>query len=110
MPVLLYEGEQDFICNKCGQKKFLKYFMKNSTDYGRRRHLQDYPVTPFISWAHRLGYYRRIEQKDVTNSLIFVQVFQAGHLVPYDRPAVAAMTVELLLDEQQRSYPPTNTK
>jgi len=75
VPALIYAGDTDFICNYLGNRAW----------------------TLELEWQHRPGF-RRAEEHDWMegkglarsyNGFTFLQVYDAGHMVPADQPEVA---------------------
>jgi carboxypeptidase C (cathepsin A) len=72
--VLLYAGDQDFICNWLGNQAWVKA----------------------LEWPHQADF-NGVALKNVSdigtlrssNGLSFLQVFNAGHMVPRDQPKAA---------------------
>ena len=72
IPVLIYAGDLDYICNYFGNRAVS---LKLEWDYGDNfRSVDDY------DWNDGGGLARS------SNGLTFLQVFDAGHMVPSDQP------------------------
>ena len=76
--VLVYAGEDDFICNWLGNKRWVEAMPWS----GREAFTEQYPQ-PFVVDGHTAG--------DVVESgkLSFLKMSQSGHMVPMDQPANA---------------------
>lgn len=87
IPVLIYAGDQDFICNWLGNQAWTKNLQWN----GAGGYSQASPK----SWVTSAGHVG-----DVTNyqGFSFLRVFGAGHLVPYDQPHSAMSMLNQWLD------------
>jgi len=78
LKVLIYAGDVDYICNWLGNKKWaLAMEWPHSTDFGSA---EDKPYMVNGNVAGRIR---------ASNGFHFMQVHQAGHMVPMDQPAVA---------------------
>jgi cathepsin A (carboxypeptidase C) len=76
--VLVYAGDVDFICNWLGNKKWTL-----ALDW---EHKADFSAAEDADW--------QVDEKSAgrlrtSNGFSFLQVFQAGHMVPMDQPAAA---------------------
>jgi len=87
--VLIYAGDEDYICNWLGNMKW----------------------TLALDWPHKADFNAatnrdyQMEGKTVakvrsSNRFTFMQVFEAGHMVPKDQPAVALQMVKDHLDNK----------
>ena len=78
MRVLVYAGEDDFICNWLGNKRWVKAMPWTGQDEFNAQ----YPV-PFVVDEKTAG--------DVVESgaLSFLKMSESGHMVPMDQPANA---------------------
>ena len=73
--VMIYAGDVDFICNYLGNQAWtlaLKW-----------EHTSEFNDAEELPWNHDSGLIRS------SHNLSFVQVFDAGHMVPTDQPEVA---------------------
>ncbi|CAK0811744.1 unnamed protein product [Prorocentrum cordatum] len=76
--VLIYAGDQDFICNWLGNMKWTQ-----KLDWPHRA---DFNVAPNRDYELN-G--ETVAKLRTSNGFSFMQVFNAGHMVPMDQPAVA---------------------
>jgi carboxypeptidase C (cathepsin A) len=76
--VLIYAGDVDYICNWLGNKHWA-----TALQWPHRAEFASAPDAPFLVDGAAAG---RVRQ---AAGLSFLQVFQAGHMVPMDKPAVA---------------------
>lgn len=79
VPVLIYAGDKDFICNWLGnQASVMKFKWDGQAQYNKQK-----PK----NWKDTTGKLAG----EVTNykHLTFFRIYQAGHLVPYDKPIPA---------------------
>lgn len=76
IPVLLYEGDKDFICNWLGN-----YAWANALEYSKHEFFEVQPLRPWHNKAGKLA-------GEVKNygQFTFARVYGAGHMVPYDQP------------------------
>ena len=86
--VLIYAGDTDFICNWMGNKAWTKAIAwsghKDYNEAGDHDWFYDTAKTKLGGWA------RSAESKNGDGgSLTFLQVLEAGHMVPMDQPEAA---------------------
>ncbi|AET40080.1 carboxypeptidase C Ecym_5321 [Eremothecium cymbalariae DBVPG len=77
IPVLIYAGDKDFICNWLGNKAW--------TDTVGWRHTYKYRTLPLKSWVNKETGEAAGEVKSY-GALTFLRVYDSGHMVPYDQP------------------------
>ncbi|KXN71693.1 peptidase S10, serine carboxypeptidase, partial [Conidiobolus coronatus NRRL 28638] len=80
IPVLIYAGDSDFICNWYGNKAWTLALDWNGNQGFNSA--QDLPLT-YPSNGTEYGQYRTY------GNFSFVRVYEAGHMVPYYQPAAA---------------------
>ncbi len=90
--VLIYAGDVDFICNWIGNKAWTKALpwsghkeFSSATDENWVYTDAQNPSTP----AKVGGLARSAKAASGEGSLTFLQVYEAGHMVPMDQPAAA---------------------
>jgi cathepsin A (carboxypeptidase C) len=79
LPVLIYAGDKDFICNWLGNEAWSKELEWSGGD--------EFSDTPLEAWT-----YNGEEVGQVRNAgthFTFLRVYGAGHMVPYDQPESA---------------------
>ena len=76
--LLVYAGDADFICNWIGNKAWTQ-----SLEWTGAKGYRAAPDEPWTSGGKNAG-----ELKSYEN-LSFLRIFEAGHFVPFDQPAVA---------------------
>ncbi|KAF3989063.1 hypothetical protein FT663_02997 [Candidozyma haemuli var. vulneris] len=76
IPVLLYEGDKDVICNWLGNRAW-----SDALEYSKHDLFEAQPLRP---WHTKDG----VLAGEVKNydKFTFVRVYDAGHMVPYDQP------------------------
>jgi len=80
--VLIYAGDVDYICNWLGNKKWtLGMDWKHKADFNAVEDM------PYKAGGKEVGRLRS------SNGFSFLQVYQAGHMVPMDQPAAALAMV-----------------
>lgn len=79
VPVLIYAGDKDFICNWVGQVMWTEALEWSGAN--------EYQATKASLWVTDEGVLAG--QTKSANGLTLLRVFEAGHMVPYDQPAVA---------------------
>ena len=75
IPVLIYAGDVDFICNYLGNRAWTL-----GLDWD---HTEEFNKAEDHEWADKSGLAR------TSNGFTFLQVYDAGHMVPSDQPEVA---------------------
>jgi cathepsin A (carboxypeptidase C) len=83
IPALIYAGDVDFICNYLGNKAWTMDLSWNHKD--EFNHAEDH------EWGENMGLARS------SNGLTFLQVYDAGHMVPTDQPEVALTMINNFL-------------
>ncbi|KAH7887403.1 alpha beta-hydrolase [Phlebopus sp. FC_14] len=78
IPVLLFAGDQDFICNYMGIESMIKSMMWNGEKGLGKVQTKSWSVdgTPAGTWVS-------------SRNLTYAKIFNASHMVPYDVPDVA---------------------
>ncbi|KAF4126857.1 cathepsin A (carboxypeptidase C), partial [Geosmithia morbida] len=75
IPVLIYAGDADFICNWLGNRAWTK-----ALDWPGKEAYNAAPVEPLSIGGDRYG------NLTTADNFAFAQIFQAGHMVPADQP------------------------
>ncbi|PHH60746.1 hypothetical protein CDD81_1284 [Ophiocordyceps australis] len=78
IPVLIYAGDADFICNWLGNRAWTEKLEWPGQD--------DFNAAPTQSLVSAQGYDMPFGKAKWAQGLAFVQIFQAGHMAPYDQP------------------------
>merc|ERR1719433_1581997 len=73
--VLIYAGDVDFICNYIGNRAW--------TLDMEWKYKEEFNAASEHDWGNGSGLAK------TANGLTFLQVYDAGHMVPYDKPKVA---------------------
>lgn len=81
-PVLVYAGDKDYICNWIGQEDWT-----NGVDW---RHGDNFEKASYTDWT--VNGKKAGKKKNVAN-FTFLRVFDAGHMVPYNKPQEALAMV-----------------
>lgn len=76
IPVLLYEGDKDFICNWLGNHAW-----SDALEYSKHEFFEVQPLRPWYTKEGNLA--GEVKNYD---KLTFARVYGAGHMVPYDQP------------------------
>lgn len=97
IPILLFNGNRDIICNYIGTENFIKE-MKWNGEIGFSQDLSE------VTWLHdgQTAGYLKSER-----NLTFVNVFNSSHMVPFDKPEVSRSLIDLLVGDyviQERSH------
>lgn len=76
IPVLIYAGDKDYICNWVGQTLWLDALQWSGAE--------EYAKAPTTNWTTADGVLAGTAR--TANGLTFLRVFDAGHMVPHDKP------------------------
>jgi len=79
LPVLVYNGDQDFICNWMGSLEWTNGLQWGGGHRYRQQHMSEWPAQSTSSSAGQ------IKQ---SGPLTFLRLYDAGHMSPMDQPAV----------------------
>jgi len=91
--VLVYAGDVDFICNWLGNKAWtLAMEWPHKQDFNSAKD-EDYTLDG-----------KKVGRMRTASGLTFAQIFQAGHMVPRDQPAVAADMIETFIKAQSVQF------
>lgn len=82
IPILLFSGDQDFICNHLGTEDMIhNMYWQNATGFEDPSHPGSWiPRQSWIFEGDHVGYYQE------ARNLTYVLFFNASHMVPYDYP------------------------
>jgi cathepsin A (carboxypeptidase C) len=75
IPVLIYAGDADFICNWLGNHAWTE-----ALEWHGKKQFNKEPLTPFMVNDEEKG------QMKSSNNFTFARVYQAGHMMPYNQP------------------------
>jgi len=87
IPALIYAGDLDFVCNYLGNRAWTL-----NLDW---KHKAEFNDAEEHDWNNGAGLAR------TANGLTFLQVYQAGHMVPTDQPAHALEMISQHLDGRE---------
>lgn len=76
VPVLLYEGDKDFICNWLGNHAW-----SDALEYSKHEFFEVQPLRPWYTKEGKLA--GEVKNYD---KFTFARVYGAGHMVPFDQP------------------------
>ncbi|KAJ1720308.1 hypothetical protein LPJ53_005039 [Coemansia erecta] len=95
VPVLLYSGDADFICNWYGTLKVAR-----ALQWGGRERFRDAQPSTW-AWPTKSG--RRVDAGQLTqvDNLAFLRVYEAGHEVPYYQPQASLYMLAQFLAKQR---------
>lgn len=79
VPVLIYAGDKDWICNWLGQKKWTE-----ALEWPGKQGFNDAQFKPFSAGGKQAGEVRNYQQ------FTFLRIFDAGHMVPHDQPVATS--------------------
>ncbi|KAJ2851156.1 hypothetical protein IWW36_001294 [Coemansia brasiliensis] len=95
LPVLLYSGDADFICNWYGTVAVAK-----ALNWHGKQKLADAPVVDW-SWPAQSGKNIAAGQYITAENFTFLRVFEAGHEVPYYQPQASLYMLAKFLDQHK---------
>jgi len=87
--VLIYAGDQDFICNWLGNQAWAKKM--------EWPHKDDFNKASVTDWESKKGSGKFDGTLQTSNGFSFLRVYDAGHMVPMNQPAVALEMVRQFL-------------
>eukprot|EP01112_Ceratiomyxa_fruticulosa_P024067 TRINITY_DN954_c0_g1_i1.p1 TRINITY_DN954_c0_g1~~TRINITY_DN954_c0_g1_i1.p1 ORF type:complete len:446 (+),score=64.93 TRINITY_DN954_c0_g1_i1:218-1555(+) len=90
IPVLVYSGMNDYVCNYMGGDLWTLALQWNG-----QSKFASAPLRNYVVGGATAGYVR-----SVNNGLTFLEVLNAGHMVPYDQPQVALSFITTFLNNQ----------
>eukprot|EP00834_Sanchytrium_tribonematis_P006753 NODE_530_length_6411_cov_0.882288.p3 type:complete len:417 gc:universal NODE_530_length_6411_cov_0.882288:3484-4734(+) len=77
IPILLFNGDKDFICNHIGQENMIKNLQWNN-----QKGFKNSPVPVYLN-EHLKG------EIQAENNLGFFKIYDASHMVPIDQPEIS---------------------
>lgn len=86
IPVLVYTGDQDYICNWLGNQAWT-----NNMEWPHKAEFNKAPVSPWTVAGEEAG------TLQTSNGFTFLRIYDAGHLVPHDQPARALHMVNAFI-------------
>ncbi|CAH6723780.1 pheromone-processing carboxypeptidase Kex1p [[Candida] jaroonii] len=86
IPIVLFHGNRDIICNYIGAENFIKEMKWNGETGFKSDETFDWIYNNDIS-----GYIK------TERNLTFVNVFDSSHMVPFDKPEVSRSLIDILL-------------
>jgi len=109
LPTLIYSGQFDLICNHVGTSLLLESVTKESWS-----HIEHFKSTQGYVWMNHAS--KRVAGYSQTyDSLIFLRVVGAGHMVPLDQPENAQLMFETFIrggnfSDHVQDYPVGSSK
>merc|ERR1712183_832159 len=93
--VLIYAGDQDFICNWLGNEKWTL-----ALDWAHKAEFNAAKKKPYIVSGTEVGAKdgKEVGELRSLSNFHFLRVYQAGHMVPLDQPEAALGMLNALLD------------
>jgi len=83
---LVYSGDKDFICNWRGGEAWTKAMQwSGQEEYSQKAY------SPYLQAGQEVG------QVKQTDALVFLRVYNAGHMVPMNQPQVAVNMLDEFL-------------
>jgi cathepsin A (carboxypeptidase C) len=80
IPVLIYAGDADFICNWLGNKAWSDALEWSGHEEYAATELEDLEIVDNKHKGKKIG------QVKSSGNLTFMRLFGGGHMVPYDQP------------------------
>jgi len=101
--VLIYAGDQDFICNWLGNSKWTL-----ALDWAHKSEFNAASLTPFVVKGKEVGKKNGKEVGELRSfaNFHFLRVYQAGHMVPLDQPEAALGMLNAFMDGKIGSRAP----
>merc|ERR1719443_2110575 len=95
LDVLIYAGDQDFICNWLGNEKWTL-----TLEWSKKADFNAAKLTPFVVTGKEVGSKSGKEVGELRSAanFHFLRVYQAGHMVPMNQPEAALGMLNALLD------------
>lgn len=95
LDVLIYAGDQDFICNWLGNEKWTL-----ALDWAHKADFNSATLKPFVVTGKEVGAKsgKEVGELRSAENFHFLRVYQAGHMVPMDQPEAALGMLNALLD------------
>jgi len=92
--VLVYAGDQDFICNWLGNEKWVQ-----KLNWTHTAEFNAAAKKPFVVTGKEVGAMdgKEVGELQSFSNLHFLRVYQAGHMVPMDQPEAALGMLNMLL-------------
>lgn len=102
LEVLIYAGDQDFICNWLGNSKWTL-----ALDWAHKSEFNAANTTPFVVKGKAYG---KMSGKEVAElrtfkNFHFLRVYQAGHMVPMDQPEAALGMLNSFIKGKMKAHP-----
>merc|ERR1712232_630564 len=93
--VLIYAGDQDFICNWLGNQKWVQ-----ALEWEHKAEYNAAAKKPYLVSGKEVGAKagKEVGELQSFENLHFLRVYQAGHMVPLDQPEAALGMLTDLLD------------
>lgn len=86
IPIVLFNGNRDIICNYIGTENFIK-----KLEWNGQTGFQEEGIIDWIYDNQTAGYIK------TERNLTFVNVFDSSHMVPYDKPEVSRALIDLIV-------------
>lgn len=93
--VLIYSGDQDFICNWMGGEAWV-----NNVEWGRQ---DEFLETEYVEWAVNGKAYGAMRHVD---NLTFLRLYDSGHMAPMDQPVASLEMISRFLSNTLTPQPP----
>lgn len=94
--VMIYAGDMDFICNWIGNKDWT-----TALEWPGKEKFNSAPDVPFSTPNNIVGgLVRSVQSATSQANFSFVQVYDAGHMVPMDQPEVASAMINKFLQKK----------
>ncbi|KAK6201705.1 carboxypeptidase B-like processing protease [Scheffersomyces amazonensis] len=98
IPVILFNGNLDIICNYFGTENFIKKLTWN----GQKGFSEDLDAMNWLYGNETAGYIKS------ERNLTFVNVFNASHMVPFDKPEISRALIDLITGNYDESIKETD--
>jgi len=95
LDVLIYAGDQDFICNWLGNSKWTQ-----ALEWAHKDEFNAATLKPFVVTGKEVGAKdgKEVGELRSAKNFHFLRMYQAGHMVPLDQPEAALGMLNAFLD------------
>ncbi|KAL7746685.1 hypothetical protein RI367_007964 [Sorochytrium milnesiophthora] len=89
IPVMIYNGDKDIICNYIGNEATL-----DNMEWNGRKGFEQEEFTPFKVQGKEHGLYKK------ERGLTYVRIYEAGHMVPFNQPEASLEMLKRFMNDK----------